>query len=250
MNDLVEELSPEIARRQLVDRLSARGWITRPQVVAAFAVVPRHLFAPSGTTVEAAYADDTVVTKRGPDGKTTSSISAPWLQAYMIETARIRPGSRVLEVGSGGYNAALIAEVVGAAGTVVSVDIDAQVVAHARAALDRAGYRQVRTVQADGEDGYRAGGPYDAVLVTVEAAVLWGSCSILGRGLPHSRSSSGLSVESSERNRCAASAVDHVDCSWHRSRSVNLPRCDSSQDRSSFVDTCAGRGARGRSRCE
>jgi hypothetical protein len=77
MNDLLEE-SPEATRRQLVDRLSGRGWITRRQVAAAFAAVPRHLFAPAGTTIEAAYADDTVVPKRGPDGRTTSSISAPW----------------------------------------------------------------------------------------------------------------------------------------------------------------------------
>ena len=64
------------------------------------------------------------------------------LQAYMVEAARQRPGSRVLEIGSGGYNAALIAEVVESAGSVVSLDIDADVVTTARRALARAGYRQ------------------------------------------------------------------------------------------------------------
>ncbi|GIF01139.1 nucleotidyltransferase domain-containing protein [Paractinoplanes rishiriensis] len=73
-----EPMTAEDARQQLVDHLSGKGWITRPGTAAAFAAVPRHLFAPAGTSLEAAYADAVVVTKRGLDGKTTSSISAPW----------------------------------------------------------------------------------------------------------------------------------------------------------------------------
>ncbi|WP_250033702.1 methyltransferase, FxLD system [Paractinoplanes maris] len=171
MNELMEDLSPETARQQLVEHLTAKGWITHPEVAAAFSTVPRHEFAPAGTSVRAAYADDTVITVRTPDGATTSSISAPWLQAHMLETARLRPGGRVLEIGSGGYNAALIAELVGPAGTVVSVDIDAQVIANAQAALARTGYGQVvEAICADGENGYPGGGPYDAILVTVECS--------------------------------------------------------------------------------
>ncbi|WP_250000196.1 methyltransferase, FxLD system [Actinoplanes sp. M2I2] len=165
----VTRANPEDARRQLVDGLTSRGWITQPQVAAAFAAVPRHLFTPAGTSLETAYADTVVITRRGPDGKATSSISAPWLQAHMLEAARLRPGARVLEIGSGGYNAALIAEIVGPAGTVVSVDIDPQVVANAQDALSRTGYDRVRAVHADGEHGFPPDGPYDAVIVTVEA---------------------------------------------------------------------------------
>ena len=64
MNNLVENGSPDVARQQLVDRLRARGRITRPEVAAAFLAVPRHEFAPAGTSLRAAYADDVVVTKR------------------------------------------------------------------------------------------------------------------------------------------------------------------------------------------
>ncbi|MCO8273830.1 methyltransferase, FxLD system [Actinoplanes sp. TRM 88003] len=88
----------------------------------------------------------------------------------MIEQARLRPGSRVLEVGSGGCNAALLAEVVGPTGTTVTVDIDPRVTAGARSALIQAGYPQVRVLQADGADGYPADGPYDAIIVTVESS--------------------------------------------------------------------------------
>jgi hypothetical protein len=80
MTDIVvDSTAPETLRAQLVDRLRTHGWITDPVVAAAFARVPRHLFTPPGTSLSAAYADDTVATKRGPDGRTLSSISAPWL---------------------------------------------------------------------------------------------------------------------------------------------------------------------------
>ncbi|WP_432983048.1 methyltransferase, FxLD system [Dactylosporangium sp. CA-233914] len=171
MTDLAQPLvSAADLRARLADALIAAGFITTPAVEAAVRRVPREVFVPDGTDLTVAYANNIVVTKRGPDGKTTSSISAPWLQAYMLETARIRPAYRVLEIGSGGYNAALIAELVGPDGTVVSLDIDPQVVAHAQATLASAGYRQVRVVHADGEYGYAPGGPYDAILVTVETS--------------------------------------------------------------------------------
>ena len=170
MNDVVQVLSPQAARRHLVEGLQAAGRITSERVAAAFNAVPRHKFVPADTSVQDAYADDVVITQRGPDGKTSSSISAPWLQAYMLEQAALRPGSRVLEIGSGGYNAALIAEVVGPAGTVVSIDISDEVVANARTGLARAGYPQVQVVHGDGELGHAAGGPYDAVIVTVNTS--------------------------------------------------------------------------------
>ncbi|WP_326550210.1 methyltransferase, FxLD system [Micromonospora sp. NBC_01813] len=164
----LDTVSADEARARLTDQLLANGWIASPAVEAAFRRVPRHLFATDGVSVEAAYADDVVITRRGPDGRATSSISAPWLQAYMLEQATLAPGARVLEVGSGGYNAALIADVVGPDGTVVTVDIDADVIDRARTGLDRAGYRQVTVVHGDGEYAHQPGAPYDAIIVTVE----------------------------------------------------------------------------------
>jgi protein-L-isoaspartate(D-aspartate) O-methyltransferase len=70
---------PEQLRAELVARLSQDEWICTAAVGAAFRAVPRHLFVPDPVTVADAYADSTVTTKRGPDGTTTSSVSAPWL---------------------------------------------------------------------------------------------------------------------------------------------------------------------------
>ncbi len=159
-------------RNALTDKLRSDGMITSSVVERAFRTVPRHLFAPQGTPLEVAYnAADSVATKREQDGVIISSISAPFIQAQMIEQAGLGPGMSVLEVGSGGVNAALLAEVVGPGGRVVSVDIDPEVTGRARALLDETGYgSRVTVVQADAEDGVPGlDEPVDAILVTAGA---------------------------------------------------------------------------------
>ncbi|MBW8804092.1 MAG: methyltransferase, FxLD system [Catenulisporales bacterium] len=155
-------------RAALTDRLIAEGAIATPRVAAAFRAVPRHRFAP-GLPLELAYANQVVFVKRDRSGVPTSSVSAPDIQAIMLEQAAIEPGMRLLEIGSGGYNAALMAELAGPGGEVTTVDIDADVAARARACLDDAGYREVRVLTADAESGVPAHAPYDRIVVTVEA---------------------------------------------------------------------------------
>lgn len=159
-------------RHALTDRLRAAGMITSPAVERAFRTVPRHLFVPEGTALDVAYnADDSVAVKRDRDGVIISSTSAPFIQARMIEQAGLGPAMSVLEIGSGGYNAALLAEVVGPGGRVVSVDIDPEVTARAHAALAVTGYAdRVTVVRGDAEHGVpELGEPVNVVLVTVEA---------------------------------------------------------------------------------
>jgi protein-L-isoaspartate(D-aspartate) O-methyltransferase len=152
----------------MVAHLNQIGGIRSPAVHAAFLAVPRHLFTP-GEPLHRAYANDIVVTRTDPAGIPTSSVSAPGMQAVMLEQAGIEPGMRVLEIGSGGYNAALLAELAGPAGQVVTADIDPQVTARARDCLARAGYPQVKVVLADGEYGVPGYAPYDRIIVTAGA---------------------------------------------------------------------------------
>ncbi|MCD0446282.1 methyltransferase, FxLD system [Glycomyces sp. A-F 0318] len=138
-------------------------------ILEAVRTVPRHLFTP-GISLEEAYADAVPIMKRDGDGVAISSVSAPWLQATMLQQAQITPGMNVLEIGSGGYNAALIAELVGPKGTVVSLDIDPEVCERAERGLTDAGYDDVVTVVcADGEYGAEQFAPFDRILVTVSA---------------------------------------------------------------------------------
>lgn len=157
-------------RQQMVTRIREHGRGLEPALERALLTVPREVFAP-GADLETVYGiHQVVVTKRDSSGAASSSVSAPWLQALMLEQSRIEPGMRVLEIGSGGYNAALLAELVGDSGQVTTVDIDPWVTARARAHLDEAGYPQVRVVTGDaGQHGVPEHAPYDRVLVTVGA---------------------------------------------------------------------------------
>jgi protein-L-isoaspartate(D-aspartate) O-methyltransferase len=157
-------------RGKLVAELKTASSIVSKEVEAAFLPVPRHLFAP-GATPEEAYAPfSVVVAKRDEHGTTISSVSAPSVQAVMLERAGLRPGMRCLEIGSGGYNAALMAELVGTEGEVTTVDIDPDITARARTFLTETGYdNRVNVVLADGEEGSPEHAPYDRTIVTVGA---------------------------------------------------------------------------------
>ena len=138
-------------------------------VEAALRAVPRHLFLPE-VPVERAYADEAVpVLVEG--GTATSSASQPSMVAIMLEQLAVRPGHRVLEIGAGtGYNAALLAHLVGPGGTVTTVDIDPGLVDAAAAHLRAAGVSQVDLQCGDGAVGHPAGAPYDRIVLTVASA--------------------------------------------------------------------------------
>ncbi|WP_310429667.1 methyltransferase, FxLD system [Catenuloplanes niger] len=156
-------------RTALVDQLVTDGLIVSPAVADAFRTVPRHLFVPADTPLEVVYAiDRSVITKTGENGEHLSSVSATYIQAREIEQAGVTAGMRVLEVGSGGYNAALLAEVVGADGAVVTVDIDPDITARATALLAETGYGdRVRVVQLDAAHVVPGEELFDAIIVTV-----------------------------------------------------------------------------------
>ncbi|SCF48756.1 protein-L-isoaspartate(D-aspartate) O-methyltransferase [Micromonospora matsumotoense] len=158
-------------RDVLVAELRTQGMIMSDAVEAAFRRVPREQFMPDDTDLAVVYGyDRSVVTKRDGHGRAMSSVSAAYIQARMLELADLRPGMTVLEVGSGGLNAAYLAEVVGSQGRVVSIDIDPEVIDRAASALDAIGHSsRVRVLVADAERGVPGEGPFDAIIVTVGA---------------------------------------------------------------------------------
>ena len=154
-------------RERLVAEVLQTSGIRDERISAALRDVPRHLFLPH-LPPEDAYLDDAIVTKRDADGQPISSSSQPAIMAIMLDQLTLAPGQRVLEIGAGtGYNAALMRHIVGPAGTVVSVDIDADLAGRAREHLASAGYPDVTVVAADGAEGYPPGAPYDRVIATV-----------------------------------------------------------------------------------
>ena len=158
--------SPDELRQRLVEKLRQDGMLRDPIVERALLSVPRHLFVP-GASLEHAYSDNAIPTHE-EDGIPISSASQPTVVAIMLQQLGVTTGMRVLEIGAGtGYNAALLAELVGPAGHVATVDISEEIAAEARDHLAAAGYPQVEVIAADGADGWPANAPYDRIELTV-----------------------------------------------------------------------------------
>ncbi|GAB3474604.1 methyltransferase, FxLD system [Nocardiopsis coralliicola] len=141
--------------------------VTRPDtaVRAAFAAVPRHLFLPHLDPAEA-YNNANINTHYR-DGEAISSASQPDVVAMMLTQLDVHPGMSVLEIGAGtGFNAALIDELVGPDGKVVTVDIEPDVTAAARQHLDATGHDRVEVITGDGADGAPGHGPFDRIIAT------------------------------------------------------------------------------------
>lgn len=163
----------ESLRERMVTELLDAGAITDPRIEEAFRAVPREVFCPPGTPLEQPYViHDKVRTRFDADGKTLSSLSAPILHARNLAQSQIEPGMRVLEIGSGGPLAAVLAHVVGPDGQVVTVDIDEGVTARTRSGLEHLGLTdRVEVLTADAGLPLERG-VYDRIIVTVAARTI------------------------------------------------------------------------------
>ncbi len=126
--------------------------------------------------VRAVYTDVPIVTQ-WDDGDTlwpdigympTCSASAPSVVAAMLSTLDPQPGETVLEIGTGtGFNAALLSEIVGDTGRVVTVEVDPTLACDAATRLAR--YPNVEVITGDG--GEPICGQWDRVIATVSVHV-------------------------------------------------------------------------------
>lgn len=153
----------------MVDRMKASGAIRSSAVEAAFRKTLRHVFLP-GVGLDFVYSGQAVVTRADPKLGVTSSSSEVFVMGPQLEALDVRPGMRVLEIGAGtGYNAALLDELVGANGGVITIDNQPDVANDAREHLAAAGHERVRVMAGDGYEGYTDGAPYDRIILTAGA---------------------------------------------------------------------------------
>lgn len=162
------DTQPEDLRNRMVDYIDAAGHLHSSSVEQALRTVPRHLFVPEAG-IEEAYANKAINTKLGGSGgRPASCASVPTVVAMMLGQLGARPGDRVLEIGAGtGYNAGLLAELVGETGQVSTIDIHPDVTERARRALEAAGYARVQVMTGDGALGALERAPFDRIIVTV-----------------------------------------------------------------------------------
>jgi len=153
-------MSMESERERMVsEQLAARG-IEDPRVLEAMRAVPRHEFVAPDLR-DQAYEDTPLPIGHG------QTISQPFMVALMTEALQLRPGERVLEIGTGsGYQAAVLAHMRAEVYTIERLEGLAR---EAEERMLRLGYRNVHVCCADGNDGWADAGPFDAALLAAAA---------------------------------------------------------------------------------
>jgi len=148
---------------KLINRLIAEGYLKTDAVIKAFRKVPRELFVPDEYK-EYSYVDEPLPIAEG------QTISQPLTVAVMTEELDIKPRQKILEIGTGsGYQTALLAEVVGETGKIVTVERIPKLAGEAKARLEKLGYKNIEFVTGDGTLGYKKREPYDRIIATASA---------------------------------------------------------------------------------
>jgi protein-L-isoaspartate(D-aspartate) O-methyltransferase len=148
-------------RKKLVKILEKKG-ITDPRVLQAIGKVPRHVFF-DNALLEHAYQD-----KAFPIGE-GQTISQPYTVAFQTEKLEVKPGDKVLEIGTGsGYQACILLEL---GARVYTIEYNKKLYDTARTFLPRIGYKPYFYF-GDGSKGLPAKAPFDKILVTAGAPVV------------------------------------------------------------------------------
>ena len=159
----------EAERRQMVDEIARIARETQretgraslsPRVMDAMRRVQRHRLVPRGEQANA-YRDSPLAIGLG------QTISQPFIVALMTDLAEVKPGDKVLEVGTGsGYQAAVLAEL---GARVYTIEIVEPLGREAAARLAELGYTGVSTRIGDGYAGWPEHAPFDSIVVTAAA---------------------------------------------------------------------------------
>ncbi len=145
-------------RMEMVDQTIAARGVSNPDVIEAMQTVPRHEFV-LPEYLNQAYEDHPLPIGYG------QTISQPYIVAWMTELLELKPGEKVLEIGTGsGYQAAILARL--GYVDIYSVEIIPELAQQAQERLQRLGYPNVHLKSGDGYYGWQEYAPYDAILVT------------------------------------------------------------------------------------
>jgi protein-L-isoaspartate(D-aspartate) O-methyltransferase len=157
LSQTLEEDFEERRLRMVETTIEQRG-VTDVQVLEAMRRVPRHVFVPSDVR-NLAYGDHPLPIGYG------QTISQPYIVAWMTELLELKPGEKVLEIGTGsGYQAAVLAELEGV--EVYSIEIVPELAEIAANRLEDLGYGEVEVMQGDGYYGWPEYAPFEAIIVT------------------------------------------------------------------------------------
>jgi protein-L-isoaspartate(D-aspartate) O-methyltransferase len=148
-------------RNKLVKKLALKG-IKDPRVLDAIGKVPRHVFF-DDALLNHAYED-----KAFPIGE-GQTISQPYTVAFQSEKLEIKPGDKVLEIGTGsGYQAAVLLEL---GAKVYTIEYNRKLFEKTKEFLPGLGYKPF-FFYGDGSKGIAAKSPFDKIIVTAGAPII------------------------------------------------------------------------------
>lgn len=146
-------------RQQLVETIKAKG-IKDENVLAAIGRIPRHLFMDSGF-LDHAYQD-----KAFPIAA-DQTISQPYTVAFQSELLQVKPGDKILEIGTGsGYQTAVLLEL---GASVFSIERQRELYKKTSNFLPNLGYRPKKLIFGDGYKGLKEEAPFNGIIVTAGA---------------------------------------------------------------------------------
>ena len=146
-------------RQKLVDTLIKKG-IKDDGVLKAVGKIPRHLFMDSGF-IDHAYQD-----KAFPIGA-DQTISQPYTVAFQSELLQVKPGDKILEIGTGsGYQCAVLIEL---GAKVYSIERQQELFKKTSKFLPKIGYRAKKLIFGDGYKGLPEEAPFKSIIVTAGA---------------------------------------------------------------------------------
>ena len=154
-----QEILKENRRWMVRKQIKARG-VEDPAVLKAMEAVPRHRFVPASVR-RFAYEDRPL-----PIGW-DQTISQPYIVASMTAELHLKPGMKVLEIGTGsGYQAAVLGQITP---KVWTIEIKKPLAIRAKGTVKKLGYKSVQARWGDGYYGWKEAAPFDAIIVTAAA---------------------------------------------------------------------------------
>ena len=173
------------AQQKLLNEIISRHPDLDETILAAFRATPRHLFIRQfydwsseepisinkdnlATHLPRLYANNALLLFKDQEKEWMSPISQPSLVLAMINKLQLQTGHRVFEIGTGsGWNATLMARIVGGNGAVYSTDIIPEMVASAREVCQELGLDNVKLFTQDGGNGLPEDALFDRIIFTV-----------------------------------------------------------------------------------
>lgn len=148
------------ARQRMVEKDLKGRDIKDPKVLEIMGTIPRHLFVDPSLRSQA-YADHPLPIGEG------QTISQPYIVAFMTQALQIKPGEKVLEIGTGsGYQAAVLSALTD---QVYTIEIRKTLAKQASERLKKLGYDKVQVKYGDGYFGWEEAAPFEAIIVTCAA---------------------------------------------------------------------------------